>query len=107
MSSQPTPQSSLSPTGIGATVDPSPLGGFLVKALTDAGAAKKAGVVVGDRMVAVDAHSVIGCTIEKLRSLLLGAPLSPIQVDIVRGEKSIKLKFNRNPPLNLSSVAQV
>ncbi len=96
-------QPSVSPTGIGATVDPSPLGGFVVKALTDTGAAKKAGVLVADRITAVDGRSVMDAKIETLRSLLLGAPLSPIEVGIVRGNQSLSLKFNRNPPPNAAA----
>ena len=100
-------QSNASPTGIGATVDPSPLGGFVVKALTDTGAAKKAGLLVADRITAVDAHSVVGASIEKLRSLLLGAPSSPIELNVAREDKNIVLKFNRNPPLNAAAVVPV
>jgi tetratricopeptide (TPR) repeat protein len=91
-------------TGIGATVDPSPLGGFVVKAVTDTGSAKKAGILVADRITTVDGHSVVESSVEKLRSLLLGPPSSPIEVKIIRGDQSLTLKFNRNPPLNAAAA---
>jgi hypothetical protein len=91
-------------TGIGATVDPSPLGGFVVKAVTDTGTAKKAGILVADRITAVDGQSVVESSVEKLRSLLLGEPSSPIEVQIIRGDQSLTLKFNRNPPLNAAAA---
>ncbi len=71
-------------TGIDATVEPAALGGFVVKALTFPSAATGAGVAVGDRIAAVIGHSVVGYSAEVLRGLILGPPLSPIELVIIR-----------------------
>jgi hypothetical protein len=68
---------------------------FVVTHLTETGAAKNAGILVGDRIIYVDG---VACKNNyEFKYYLTGEPSSEIVLDLERDGQLMKFKFNRNP----------
>lgn len=78
---------------------------FTVIHLTQTGAAKKAGILVGDKIIYVDG---VACKNNyEFKFYLLGKPSSEIVLDLVRDGQLMQFKFNRNPTKDTSENAEL
>ena len=78
---------------------------FTVIHLTQTGAAKKAGILVGDKIIYVDG---VACKNNyEFKYYLLGEPSSEIVLDLIRDGQLMKFKFNRNPTRDSSENAEL
>jgi len=82
MSSAPAPAASTSLTGIGATIVPSPAGGFQITSLVPEGSASKH-LQVGDRIMSIGPIATSGKSDAEVKSLIVGPAGSAISMESV------------------------
>ena len=82
--------------GIGVTIQQREDGnGLDVIAVTENGPALKAGIQVGDRIVAVSGKSIAGMALEDVKSMIQGEANTTVDVTVSRGESEITLTVTR------------
>ena len=82
--------------GIGVTIQQREDGnGLDVIAVTENGPALKAGIQVGDRIVAVSGKSIAGMALEEVKSMIQGEANTTVDVTVSRGESEITLTVTR------------
>ena len=84
MSAAPAPDASGSLTGIGATIGPSPDGGFQIISLAPKGSASKH-LQVGDRILSIGSIDISGKSDADLKSLIVGPADSLISMESANG----------------------
>jgi hypothetical protein len=78
---------------------------FEVSNITDSGAAKSAGILVGDRIFFVD--GTYPSNILEFKYRLLGKPSSPIELELESNGIRKVLTFNRNPSIDDSETSKL
>ena len=82
--------------GIGVTIQQREDGnGLDIIAVTENGPALKAGIQVGDRIVAVSGKSIAGMALEDVKSMIQGEANTTVDVTVSRGESEITLTVTR------------
>ena len=82
--------------GIGVTIQQREDGnGLDVIAVTENGPALKAGIQVGDSIVAVSGKSIAGMALEDVKSMIQGEANTTVDVTVSRGESEITLTVTR------------
>ena len=81
------------------------ISGFEVTDLTDSGAAKSAGIKVGDRILYADGHA---CEYYwQFKYFILGKPSSEINLDLVSGTNRVTKIFKRNSSQDTSEILEL
>lgn len=82
--------------GIGITITAEEdLQGFLVQVVNEGGPAEEAGMLVGDRIVAVEGISTIGMEASGARDLVRGEPGTQVAITLVRNGEEMTLSVTR------------
>ncbi len=83
-------------TGIGALISLSDeKNGVVVLRVYSGGAADAAGVMPGDRIVAVDGQPVLGIALEEVRAVVQGEVGTTVRLTLLRGERELTLPVVR------------
>ena len=80
--------------GVGMEISPDPAGGVVVARVFPHTPAEEAGVVEGDRIVAVDTSSALGWKINQVSDYLVGTPGTKVMVKFVRPGVAEPLVFH-------------
>ncbi len=81
--------------------------GVYISGFSDDGDAKNAGLMVGDRITAVDDNDVQGWTLEKIRNLVLGEAGTKVNITVQRGGESLSFSVIRQVAIDKGTVSGV
>ena len=81
--------------GIGITIEMREDGTMDVKEVAPGSGAEEAGILVGDRIVAVEGKSVVGMTTEENATLIRGEENTAVKITVARGGQELELSVLR------------
>lgn len=82
--------------GIGVTIQKEDdAAGYPIIKVAEGGPAQEAGILVGDRMIAVDGVSIVGMPLEEGKKLVQGTEGSTVSITLMRGEEELTLTVTR------------
>lgn len=80
--------------GIGVTIRAEEQG-YLIEKVTEGGPAAEAGLLAGDRMIAVDGRSIVGMEVNAGKELVRGEEGSTVSITVLRGQEQLSFTVTR------------
>ena len=94
--------------GIGVTIQgESSEDGILIQQVEPEGPAQMAGILPGDRIVAVNGQSVIGMNTTEVRSLVMGEAGTDVDLTVIRGEEQLNVTVTRQKILSKIAIYEM